>query len=357
MNSILVIEDNKSVREEICDILKIENFNVLECTNGAEAIEIIEDEIPNLIISDIMMPIIDGYDLLKLIRQNPVTEMIPVILLSAKINKQDIRNGMNLGADDYLTKPVNADELINVINNKIKRQAKIENKFEDLRTSLLDTLPHEFRTPLNSIIGFADILRTRADKITPEKIKKYADIIFESGNILHRLNENYLLFSRLKLIQANINDLEKLRKINDYNTNTVDSIKFVIGKFIKDHKIEERFELNLDKTILQVDEFYFEKIIYELIDNALKFSQKNTKVIIYSRKKDGKYILSIQSCGRSMTNQQVANIGAFVQFEREEYAQNGLGLGLAIVKLIVNIYNGKFEIKNNVENFSVNITF
>jgi len=357
MKTILVVEDSTSVREEICDILKIEKFNVLECTNGAEAIEVLEDQKPNLIILDIMMPVLDGYDLLKIIRQNPVTEMIPVILLSAKIEKKDVRLGMNLGADDYLTKPVNVSELINVINNKLSKQTKIEGKFEDLRTGLLYTLPHEFRTPLNSIIGFADILRTRAELIPPEKIKKYANIIYESGSILHRLNENYLLFTRLKLINISQKDTEQLRKINDYNTNTIESIKTVLGKFKQNNNIEKRFKLSLDEIIIQIDEFYFEKLVYELIDNALKFSEENSIITIHSHKKNNKYIFSIENNGRTITDEQVANIGAFIQFEREEYAQSGLGLGLAIVKQIVFIYDGKFDVENNTEKLKINIIF
>ena len=357
MKKILVIEDNASVREEICDILKIETFDVSECANGAEATKIIAKKKPNLIILDIMMPIINGYELLKKIRQNPETEMIPVILLSAKIDKKDIRAGMNLGADDYLTKPVNAEELINVIKNKLAKQAKIERKFEDLRAGLLDTLPQEFRTPLNSIIGFADILRTKADNIPPDKIKKYANIIYDAGSKLHRLNENYLLFSRLKLINACPKDIEKLRKITNYNTETLEIIKSVLGKFKQNHNIEKQFELKLEEITIQVDEFYYEKLIYELIENAIKFSDKNSKITINSVKKNNKYLFSIENNGRTMTNEQIANIGAFVQFDKEKYAQSGLGLGLAIVKQIVHIYNGNFTVENNANSLKVNILF
>ncbi|MBN2757043.1 MAG: response regulator, partial [Bacteroidales bacterium] len=152
MKTILVVEDTLAIREEICDILKMENFNVLEAKNGLEGLHIAKENIPDLILSDILMPVLDGFQFIKELKKYAATENIPVIFLSAKANKDDIREGMNLGADDYLTKPLSPDDLLISINNKLEKQERFDKKMQNLRENISNFLPHELRTPLNGIL-------------------------------------------------------------------------------------------------------------------------------------------------------------------------------------------------------------
>ncbi|MBP7184563.1 MAG: response regulator [Saprospiraceae bacterium] len=118
---ILVIEDNQEVRDNICEILSLSDYEVESAANGKLGVEKAKRDIPDLIICDVMMPELDGYGVLHILSNNEQTAYIPFIFLSAKTDKEDIRRGMNLGADDYITKPFDNEILLQIIQNKLKK--------------------------------------------------------------------------------------------------------------------------------------------------------------------------------------------------------------------------------------------
>lgn len=118
---ILVIEDDHSVRANIVDLLEEENYHVVECSNGKIGIQKAKEFLPDLIISDVLMPVASGYDVLNELSKTKETRSIPFIFLTAKVERSDIRFGMELGADDYLFKPFKADELLNAIKSRLER--------------------------------------------------------------------------------------------------------------------------------------------------------------------------------------------------------------------------------------------
>ncbi len=121
MFQILVIEDELTVRENIVDLLEAEDYKVITTGNGFRGLVWASENIPDLIISDVTMPEIDGHDILRALRQSPVTASIPFIFLSALSDQKDVRHGMNLGADDYLTKPYSRVDLLNAVALRIKK--------------------------------------------------------------------------------------------------------------------------------------------------------------------------------------------------------------------------------------------
>lgn len=121
MKTILIIEDEPEMRRNLATILRLERFNPLTAENGREGVEAAFAHSPDLILCDVMMPELDGYDVLRKLRENPATEATPFIFLTAKGEKHDFRVGMNLGADDYLTKPVAKAELLEAVRTRIKR--------------------------------------------------------------------------------------------------------------------------------------------------------------------------------------------------------------------------------------------
>ena len=124
MKTILIIEDQPDMRENIATILEMEEFAVLEAPNGRDGLGLAREEKPDLILCDIMMPEMDGYDVLHALRQDKTIAGTPFIFLTAKGEKRDLRTGMNLGADDYLTKPVSAEELLGAVGARLDREAK-----------------------------------------------------------------------------------------------------------------------------------------------------------------------------------------------------------------------------------------
>ena len=121
MNKILVIEDEPEMRRNLATILKLERYQPLTAENGRMGLQLASKERPDLILCDVMMPELDGYGVLQALRQDPALALIPFIFLTAKGEKQDLRSGMNLGADDYLTKPVAKADLLQAIAARLRR--------------------------------------------------------------------------------------------------------------------------------------------------------------------------------------------------------------------------------------------
>ncbi len=121
MKTVLVIEDEEAIRSNIVELLEIEGYRTLEAENGRAGVQAAREHLPGLIISDVMMPELDGFGVLEELRQDPVTATIPFIFLTAKAERSDLRQGMELGADDYLTKPFGLRELMSRIKALLRR--------------------------------------------------------------------------------------------------------------------------------------------------------------------------------------------------------------------------------------------
>lgn len=130
MSKILLIEDNLEMRENTAEMLELANYKVVTAANGKIGVELAASEKPDLIISDIMMPELDGYGVLYMLSKHPQTASIPFIFLTAKAEKTDLRKGMNLGADDYLTKPFDEMELLQAVDMRLRKSETFRKEFE-----------------------------------------------------------------------------------------------------------------------------------------------------------------------------------------------------------------------------------
>ncbi|MEP7109110.1 MAG: response regulator [Ferruginibacter sp.] len=126
---ILVIEDNNDIRENTAEILELAGFKTLTAKNGRQGVEVALKERPDVVICDIMMPELDGYGVLRLLRKNPGTETVPFIFLTAKTERSDLRKGMEMGADDYITKPFDDSELLNAVEVRLKKADELGQKY------------------------------------------------------------------------------------------------------------------------------------------------------------------------------------------------------------------------------------
>lgn len=134
MKNILVVEDDTDIRESVAEILSLANYNVATAINGKEGLNSVHERMPDLVISDIMMPVLDGIGLLRILRKDPGTEEIPFIFLTSQSDRANFRAAMDTGADDYITKPFNGDELLKAVENRFKRVAVMKkNLSHDLK--------------------------------------------------------------------------------------------------------------------------------------------------------------------------------------------------------------------------------
>src|ERR1051325_4450925 len=216
MQKILVIEDTPDVRELITDTLRFNGFETIAAADGEAGIQAALSHLPDLILCDVQMPRKDGFEVLADLRGRTATAAIPFVFLTGQADKFHMRQGMNLGADDFLAKPFMLGELMAAVNARLKKQkivADLSNsKLEQLRDSISLALPHELMTPLNGIIGFSSILISDHSTLSSADIGEFAQHIHESAQRLQRVIENFLLYSQIELTATDPAKIAALRQ-------------------------------------------------------------------------------------------------------------------------------------------------
>ena len=350
MAKILVVEDNIDVRENILDLLDAENFHVVSADNGRIGLELANKEVPDLIICDVMMPGLDGYGVLSRLRQNPVTATIPFVFLTAKSAKNDFRQGMKLAADDYLTKPFTSDELLETIKCRLEKQFTMNQNFQreldELRESITLSLPHEMRTPLNGVLGFSQLLMEEHETLEKQEIYEMAKDIYKSGNRLFKFTQKYLQYAELESIAT---EPDKIKFIQSQETHfPVESLNFLIKEKALKLGREADVKISMESQCrVKIATTKFYTIIEELIDNCFKFSEPGSKIFVSSTVINDYLTLTFTDYGRGMSASEIANLGAYRQFHRRIYEQQGSGLGLTIVKRSVELHGGSLDIQSN----------
>ncbi len=346
MKKILVIEDTHAIREETLMTLKFEGFDAIGAENGEAGIQIAQQCLPDLIICDVMMPELDGYEVLHMLRQNPATTTTPFIFLTAKADKADQRHGMELGADDYLTKPFLASELIAAINSRLEKKIAIEKhserKLEVLRNNIGWSLPHELRTPLAAILGSADLLIDANGDIGQNERMELLNSIRDSARRLQHLIDNYLEYVHIELLYMNPKKAEACRQSRCELTQEIITIQSL--HLAQVYKREADLELETEAAIARISDDSLTRIVTELIDNAFKFSIAGSPVRVRSVVNEAVFKLTISNQGCGMSADQIARIGAFMQFDRKVFEQQGAGMGLVIAKRLAELHGGQLTI-------------
>jgi len=349
MKNILLVEDDDSVISQVSEALNNPDFNLLICNNGINGYDTAMKHLPILIICS--KDIYDGFDndMLHKLREDTLVSNIPFIFLLDKNSMRKGKNSRNHGFDYYIIKPFTESEFIKIANLAIEKyealNQKSEQRLEELRGSLSFALPHEFFTPLNGILGFTDILINDYENLTKDEIVQMLQFVHKDALRLKKLTENFLSFAQLEMISKDPEKVFALR--NSYFINPKDIIDNSARKIAKSFNRESDLVLELEDSAIRIGEGYLQKIINELINNAFKFSENGTPVIINALSNDICVMISITDSGLGMTAKQIASVGAYMQFDRRQHEQQGSGLGLIIAKKITELHGGDFRIESN----------
>jgi CheY-like chemotaxis protein len=357
MTRILLIEDDPLILENVDDILTLEGFQTVTAQDGEEGLSLAQREDPDLIVCDVMLPGLTGYEILYALRQNEKTENIPFIFLTGQSDKADIRHGMELGADDYLTKPFTPSELKRAVASRLAKHLKLEQqtqrKLGTLRHNIANSLPHELNTPLVGVINGAQVLRQCYGSLEQAEIMEMLDGIEQAGKRLYSLVQNFLIYADLEVIGSNSDEVTALREGIEYCfpaqiMSTIAMQKAQRMNREADLEIEVSALLENDGCVNML-ESRFIKAMEEIIDNAFKFSSPGTPVKVIGYLEGLQVHLQIADQGRGMTPEQIAEVGAYTQFQRKLYEQQGFGLGLIIAKRMFELYGGQFMIDSHLE--------
>ncbi len=347
---ILIIEDEEDVRSSIVEILDSAGHKPIQAADGIEALKLLENEIPDLVISDIMMPGLNGYAVLEHFQKMNSTSNVPFIFLSAKGTCSDVRLGMIRGADDYITKPFRVKDLLQSIETQLKKRDKINVKFESIYNNISAYIPHELLTPLIPILGYPELLIERINDFSREEILDMLDKIKGAGNRLQVTIRKFLKYTESRIRLAD----------NSFNKTSGDENLSYIGPEIKEYciiegkkfKREKDLEFEIEEGHVKIFEGDLTFVIGELIDNALKFSVPGSKINITGKISDNMYKLEITDHGRGIKPEQLNNIYPFIQHDRKIFQNSGNGLGLVTIKNILEFYSGHLKLSSSVNEYT-----
>jgi signal transduction histidine kinase len=337
MSRLLVIEDDEMLRLLTAEILETEGYQVDTAADGATGIAVAQAQRPDLILCDIVMGGLDGYAVLAALRQDPLTATIPVIFLTGVGEPVALRKGMELGADDYLTKPVSSARLVGAVAARLSRSVDLRReslrRFDALRGDLARALPHEFLTPLTVVMGLSSMLMEEGAVETAD-VREVARGIYLGAIALQRTIEKFLFYAELEAAEA----------ADAGSAVKPDAIPSVITEAARAEamRVDRGSDLVVEvETIpIAMPKEHLEALVTQLVENAMKFSKSPSKVSVQCRAGEDASEIVVADLGQGMTPDHLASLMR-APFLRRHQEQPGSGLGLAIVRRLVKLHGGE----------------
>ncbi len=350
MPHILVIEDDKPTRHQISKLLSLEGYEVSGAEDGIDGIEKANEVMPDLIVCDIMMPNLDGYGTLLRMRENPKTRLIPFIFLTAKSQIEDLRKGMELGADDYLTKPVSPPSLFNSISRRLEKRAhqieEAERKKEELSLELAISIPSEIEESIQRIVSLGNIMALKYSNLDRQALE-ICDSLNNEALALKRYIRRIDLFGKLPRLYANrFND-----GIIDHHCAKGSSIRAIHSAQTSASRFSRSFDLQIHVPdfSLHIDEQYLEIIVDELVSNAFAASNEGSKVELDISSQDDILTISVSDSGIGLTDDRLEQLQSFSKFGQLNQEAHRLSLGIPLVHGITRLHGGEFCLEHKPE--------
>jgi two-component system sensor histidine kinase/response regulator len=346
---VLVVEDHFPLQKAIRDILAAEGYTALVANNGEHALQVMEKDRPDIIVADIMMPGMDGYDFYRAVRARPEWTSIPFIFLTARAQRADIIKGKALGVEDYLVKPVDPEELLVTVRARLERaqavQASAEAKLDEIKQQIVTTLGHEMRTPLTYIRGYTELALEDVPSLSPELLEEFLQSINQGTDRLTRLADDFLTLVRLDTGQAEreFQQLVEVRRDLDVIvTHTIS--QYEPQAAAKGVTLKSLVETNLPPV--RLCQPLFADALGRLIDNAIKFSQGEGKVVTVSAQEaQGGVEIAVADEGIGISAEEVGHLfERFRQVDRKKREQQGAGLGLSIAQGVILLHGGEIAV-------------
>lgn len=350
--TVLVVEDDAHLLSGIKDILELEDYVVSTATNGMSALDFLKaaDYPPDIIVSDIMMPHMDGFTFLEEVRKVDHWVKIPFVFLTAKGERQDVHRGHLLGADVYLTKPFDAEDLLVAVASRLNRSRNIERVEAEgrdtLKRKILTILNHEFRTPLTLVVAYADMLKDAdTSSMNANELMTFLKGVNSGADRLRRLIENFIT-----LVEIDSGDAHETfswrRKELDIR-DILEDAERQLRHHTMERNVSIRFDVPEDIGMLVSDRDYLTITIRELLDNAIKFSSEGGTVNVQIKPNHDHLAIRVMDEGRGIPEEELEKIWQpFYQINRDLYEDQGSGSGLAIVDNIVKMHGGECHVES-----------
>lgn len=367
---ILIVDDVPKNIQILGNILSNDSFLISYALNGKEAIQMLDEHAFDLILLDIMMPVMDGFVVCEKIKRNKRTASIPIIFLTAKADKESVIKGFKLGAEDYVTKPFNAEELLarvkthlalkfqreklQTINKTLEqkvasrtaqlREANVQlSSLEKAKSDFLNIISHELRTPLNGLQGLIELLEDTAKSNEQEE---YIEYLKEASSRLVKFSETAILITTLKADKYKIN--YSPLKISYLLDGLVDDF----DDLLKEKSVKVHCDIIPGDLQIRIDPDLIKNSFASLMDNAIRYCKENGRITIKASIINNKPVVEFIDDGPGFKKSVLDKI--FKYFTSTDLMNSeGLGLSIAAVKLIMDAHHGNVKIANSSEGGAV----
>lgn len=339
---ILIIEDEDSIRAVLQEILEINGHVVTPAANGAEGLKAAAACRPEIILCDINMPLMNGYQVLEGLQKLPELREIPFVFLTAEADRASHRRGMELGASDFITKPFTEREITGVLAAITRRQQPLRERVEKLVTRHSREVgadwSHELMTPLNGVLGGLALLEAEADTIKPDTLRELLAIVRTGAERQLALSTKLVRFYELERL--------KTRPPSPHaHCDAAEHLAHAANEAAQNVRRLDDLALRAGPGIAAIDATHLHAALTELVANAFFFSKPGQPVSVTGAQRGDRYVIEVEDRGVGMTPAECAAVDAFVQFGRERHNQQGLGLGLAIARSAAEIAGGRLAIR------------
>jgi len=342
---ILVVDDAKVNREVLAQELAESGYEVIPAASGPEALDLLERGI-DLVILDVIMPEMDGFEVARRIRANPRLRSLPIVMITALQTAKDRVDGIEAGADDFISKPFNALELrarvkallkISEYYRKLEESYETIHALQQMKDDLMDMLIHDMGDVLTLIIGYMSEIRT---KTAEESVRRYAQKSLDNAFVLRNMRDNLLDIrrmeeGRLPIIREPCNLREVVEEVAAQFEMMIQEKDFKLQTDLKD------LTVNMERAILK-------RIVQNLLLNAIKHNAKGTTITMTADREDLRATVAVEDNGKGIPSELRDKI--FEKFAQADLIKKGCkygkGLGLTFCRLTVEAYGGRIWVES-----------
>ena len=355
---VLIVDDNADMRAYLTRLLG-ERWQVETASDGASALERIRDRVPDLVIADVMMPILDGFGLLRAIRTSDTFPKVPVMLLSARAGEEASSEGLRAGADDYVIKPFSARELLARVETRLtqarwhaaeRRARELAEQANRARDDFFTMLSHELRTPLMAVLAWTALLKS--NRLEASEVMHALELIERNGRVQRRLVDDLLDVSRIVTGRLRI-DRQPVASLAQMIGMVVDS--FRPAALAKNLTVETALETGAGT--INGDTERLQQVVWNLLSNAIRFTPAGGRIQLrYARRGDHVELL-VRDSGQGIAADALPHVfERYWQGRSSERRSQGLGLGLAIAYRIVELHGGEIAAASDGEGCGATFT-
>jgi len=334
-NKILIVDDAEDTVELLRKRFRAEGYDTSEAFNGEEALNMVPEYEPDLIVLDVMMPKIDGYEVCQRLKADEKTKYIPVLMLTAKGEVEHKVKGLNIGADDYMGKPFDYKELSARVRSLLSIKATHEKKVEEEKSGALEQMmeqvAHEIRNPLTSVGGFARKVFNKLPEDDPNR--KYMQYIIEDVAVLESMIKQLIELKSMTI---------SMKEPSAVNEVVKDSLKIFEQDFAQ-KAIQVETELREGLPMITVDKKLLKRAFCNLIKNAVEAMESGTKTLKVTSRVNGDNLeLQFSDTGKGITKEKIKNI--FDPLVTSKVY--GPGLGLTFALKIIQDHKGTISVES-----------